>query len=93
MAKGLSLPGWTNNLSPVPDISMSDVVSIIQKHSKVPGKHLDKGYKFFHGSYVHNIEGEFKGHIFPNRDIFVKNKLAYSIFKSDMTYFLLSCIV
>lgn len=57
---GLREPGWSNNLSAVPNISMSDVVSIIQKHSKVPGKHLDKGYKFFHGSYVHNIEGKFK---------------------------------
>ncbi|XP_053381581.1 uncharacterized protein LOC128549168 [Mercenaria mercenaria] len=53
--KGLRDPGWTNNLAAIPNISMSDVVSIIQKHSKVPNKHLSKGYKFFHGSYIHDI--------------------------------------
>ena len=60
-AKGLSEPGWTKSLGPVPDISMSDVDSIIANHSKVPGKHLEKGYKFFFGSYVHTVEGKFKG--------------------------------
>ena len=52
------VPDCTNNLflSTVPDISMSDVVSIIQTHSKVSWKHLDKGYKFY-GLYVHNSEG------------------------------------
>lgn len=59
--KPLGDPGWTNNLSIIPEISMSDVVTIIQKHSKVPTKHLDKGYRFFHGSYVHNIEGKSGG--------------------------------
>ena len=75
-SKGLRDPGWTNNLSNVPDISMSDVVSIIQKHSKVPVKHLDKGYKFFHGSYVHNIEGKFKVQSSDacNRVAMVKNR-------------------
>lgn len=58
-------PGWTTNLSHVPHISMSDVVSIIQEHSKVPGKHLDKGYKFFHGSYVHDVEGRFRCQVQP----------------------------
>jgi len=36
---------------------MSDVVSIIQKHSKVSVKHLDTDYQFFYISYVYNIEG------------------------------------
>ena len=59
--KALRDPGWTSNLKSLPNISMSDVVEIIQKHSKVPGKHLDKGYKFFHGSsYIHTVEGRFR---------------------------------
>ena len=44
-------------MSTVPDISFSAIVSIIQKHSKVSLTHLDKGYRLFYGTYVHNSEG------------------------------------
>ena len=69
-------PGWTNNLSSVPDISMSDVASIIQQHSKVAGKHIDKGYNFFHGSYVHSVEGKFSVNFLSLRQ---EKKVAFSL--------------
>ena len=59
MANVLKAPVWTKSLRSLPIINHQTVDEIANKHSKTPKTSLQKGYKFFSGSYVHEFEGKF----------------------------------
>ncbi|KAI8486972.1 hypothetical protein Bbelb_352320 [Branchiostoma belcheri] len=51
-----SKESWGVSLRPVPPISHTFIEKWARKDQKVPQKLLKKGYAFFSGSYIHNVE-------------------------------------
>ncbi|XP_078681326.1 uncharacterized protein LOC144916167 isoform X1 [Branchiostoma floridae x Branchiostoma belcheri] len=51
-----SKESWGVSLRPVPPISHAFIEKWARKDQKVPQKLLKKGYAFFSGSYIHNVE-------------------------------------
>ena len=49
--------GWGTDLTILPKITQSGVEKWANLEAKVPKKLLQRGYAFFSGSYVHDIEG------------------------------------
>ena len=59
MANVLQAPIWTKSLKKLPVINHQTIHDIANQHSKTPQTSLQKGYRFFSGSYVHDFEGKF----------------------------------
>ena len=49
---------WSRNLKNIRTITHADIARIAHAHTKTPTNSIQKGYKFFWDSYVHDVEGE-----------------------------------
>ena len=59
-SKPMFSTSWSANLSNIPTISHSDINSVIQIQSRTPNTSTAKGYTFFAGSYIHDLEGKLR---------------------------------
>ena len=68
------------DLSIVPRIDFSLVESYTKAISKASGKsHIDKGFKYFHEAYVHNIAGNYDSFISHTKTSTVFTKCIYGM--------------